>query len=105
MNPEKRSGCLKRPGLYKGSSQASYPDAILPSGAGRRRRAFASRGAERPALPSLLAAWAACSAIQAPQSDLPGNPIPVPLGRECFLAHQAELPLFPPPGEGSILPP
>lgn len=38
-----------------------------------------------------------------PQSDPPGDPVPVILGLEFFLAHQAELQLRRPPRDGSIL--
>jgi hypothetical protein len=37
-----------------------------------------------------------------PQSDPPGDPIPVLLGLEFFLAHQAELAVPPPPQYGVI---
>lgn len=38
-----------------------------------------------------------------PQSDPPGNPVPILLGLEFLLAHQAALSLFPPPQQGAIL--
>jgi hypothetical protein len=38
-----------------------------------------------------------------PQSDPPGDLVPVLLGLEFFLAHQAEFQLFLPPQDGSIL--
>jgi hypothetical protein len=38
-----------------------------------------------------------------PQSDPPGHPVPVLLGLEFFLAHQAEFQLFLPPQGGRIL--
>lgn len=37
------------------------------------------------------------------RSDPPGPPVPVLLGLEFFLAHQAELHLFSPPRDGNIL--
>jgi hypothetical protein len=37
------------------------------------------------------------------RSDPPGPPVPVLLGLEFFLAHQAEFHLLPPPRHGSIL--
>ena len=40
-----------------------------------------------------------------PRSDPPGDPVPVLLGLEFFLAHQAELQLLLPPRDGSILRP
>lgn len=36
-------------------------------------------------------------------SDPPGSPVPVLLGLEFFLAHQAEFELRPPPREGSVV--
>jgi hypothetical protein len=38
-----------------------------------------------------------------PQSDPPGHPVPVLLGLEFFLAHQAEFHLLLPPQQGVIL--
>jgi len=38
-----------------------------------------------------------------PHRDPPGDPLPVLLGLEFFLTHQAELHLFSPPRDGSIL--
>jgi len=38
-----------------------------------------------------------------PRSDPPGDPVPVLLGLEFFLAHQAEFQLVPPPQDGRIL--
>jgi hypothetical protein len=38
-----------------------------------------------------------------PRSDPPGDPVPVLLGLEFFLAHQAEFQLLPPPQDGRIL--
>jgi hypothetical protein len=38
-----------------------------------------------------------------PRSDPPGDPVPVLLGLEFFLAHQAAFELFPPPLDGRIL--
>jgi len=38
-----------------------------------------------------------------PQSDPPGDPVPVLLGLEFFLAHQAEFNLLLPPQQGRIL--
>jgi hypothetical protein len=37
-----------------------------------------------------------------PRSDPPGDPVPVLLGLEFFLAHQAHMTIPPPPGKGSI---
>lgn len=38
-----------------------------------------------------------------PRSDPPGDPVPILLGLEFFLTHQAELQLFLPPRDGHIL--
>jgi len=37
-----------------------------------------------------------------PQSDPAGDPLPILMGLEFFLAHQAHLTIPPPPGKGSI---
>jgi hypothetical protein len=37
-----------------------------------------------------------------PQSDPAGDDVPILLGLEFFLSHQAKLQLFPPPRDGSI---
>jgi hypothetical protein len=38
-----------------------------------------------------------------PQSDPPGNPVPILLGLEFLVSHQAALSLLPAPQQGTIL--
>ena len=53
--------------------------------------------------PAALSSRSHVVARQVPRSNPPGDPVPVLLGLEFFLAHQAELQLPLPPSDGSIV--